>query len=193
MSHGAGTARDRAFGGSRASLAGACDDRCVTTFLAIAALAVSIGGVIVLAIQSHRQSARNAEIQGRLALVEEGRRRDERMPRFRFRYVDDPDDVDGWLEWVNEGPQDLDEVTFTLIKRSGAGWQPLRGVRFVREAWTLTEGSLGPTRIGEPIVHGLVRTPGSEGVGGTARFRMRCVRGDQSWEFPLECHIPPLR
>lgn len=164
----------------------------VTTALAITALVVAVAAAIAQAIQNQRQSARNLEVQTRLADVEESRRRDEVIPRLQLRYVENPDDLDGSLEWVNEGPQDLDEVTFTLIERSGAGWQPLRGVRFIREGWTVTEGSLGEIKIGEPVAHGLVRTPGSEDDGGVARFRMVCVAGDASWEFPLECRIPPL-
>ena len=165
----------------------------MTNALAITAVVVAVATAVAQALQSHRQSARNLGVQNRLADVEEERRRDELMPRVRLRYVDDPDDLDGCLEWVNEGPQDLDEVTFTLIERSGAGWQPpLRGVRFMREGWTVTEGSLGEIKIGEPVVHGLVRTPGSEGSGGTARFRMRCTSGEHSWEFPLECRIPAV-
>jgi hypothetical protein len=164
----------------------------VATALAITALVVAVATAVAQMLQSHRQSDRNLEVQERLAEVNEDRRRDELTPRLRLRYVKEPEDVDGFLEWVNEGPQDLDEVTFILIERSGAGWQPLRGVRFLREGWTVTEGSLGEIKIGEPVVHGLVRTPGSEGSGGTARFRMRCTSGDHSWEFPVECRIPAV-
>jgi hypothetical protein len=86
-----------------------------------------------------------------------------------LRFVPEPDDA-GWLEWVNEGPIDLDDISFTLIELLGAGWQPLCGLRFIREGQTLTEGSFEPVKIGEPVLKGLVRTPGSETEGGMARL-----------------------
>lgn len=162
----------------------------MTIALAAIAILVSAGVAVVQFVQGRRQSDVDAQIQDRLAVVEEARRRDELTPKLVLRYISEPGDVDGSLEWVNEGPQDLDNVSFMLIERSGAGWLPLRGVRFRREGWTLTEGSLGAIGIGEPVVHGIVRNPGSESDGGIARFRMRCTKGDESWDVALECKIP---
>src|ERR1019366_6151546 len=101
------------------------------------------------------------DLQRRVTLIEEARHRDERQPRLGLRFVQETPDDAGWLEWINEGPIDLDDLSFRLIERSGAGWQPVRGVRFITEGQTLTEGSFGPVKIGEPVLKGLVRTPGS--------------------------------
>jgi hypothetical protein len=147
----------------------------VATGVAIAALAVGIAVAISQFIQTQRQAVRireQVDLQRRVTLIEEARHRDERQPRLGLRFVQETPDDAGWLEWINEGPIDLDDLSFRLIERSGAGWQPVRGVRFITEGQTLTEGSFGPVKIGEPVLKGLVRTPGSESEGGMARFRM---------------------
>lgn len=160
--------------------------------LAITAILVAASAALAQFIQGRGQAAREAAIQERLTAIEEARRQDELRPRIRLRYVSEPGDDDGFLEWVNDGPRDLDDVGFTLVERSGAGWQPLRGVRFLREGLTVTDGSLGEMKIGEAVLHGVVRTPGSEPDGGTVRFRMTCLSGGNTWVLALECKIPPV-
>lgn len=162
--------------------------------LGLIAILVSLVTLWWTSVQDRRNtrlSVEQAELQKRLAAIEEARRRDELRPKLRLSHVPEPGD-DGMLEWVNDGPVDLDDVSFRILDRSGAGWKPLRGVRFPREGLTVDDGTLGPMAIGEAICHPYVREPGSEMDGGTARFRMTCTSGDLApWDIPLECVIPP--
>lgn len=76
-----------------------CEHGRMTTFLAIAALAVAVVTAIVQFLQNRRNSIRGAELQERIAVVEEDRRQDELQPRLSLRYVLSSDG-----EWVQRWP-----------------------------------------------------------------------------------------
>jgi hypothetical protein len=157
--------------------------------LAAIALIVSVLVAIAQFRQTHLQANRDIKVQQRVLAIEEARRNDEQRPRMSIsvRYGQGEDVR---LVWNNNGPVDLDDVRFEIIEKSAGGWIPLVGIRRIREQETLTSGSLGPMRIGEPASYPIVRTSGSEGEGGTARLRMKCTAGTRTWEFALECEIP---
>jgi hypothetical protein len=157
--------------------------------LAAIALIISVVVAIVQFKQTRLHANRDIKLQQRLLAIEEARRKDEQHPRLSLslRYGQAEDVV---LIWINNGPIDLENVYFEIIETSAGGWLPLVGIRRHHGQATLKRGSFGPMRIGEPISYPIVRTPGSEGEGGKARFRMKCIAGRADWEFPLECEIP---
>lgn len=84
--------------------------------------------------------------QARLAELEEYRRQDELRPDIRVRYLGG--DGDDALEFVNQGPVNLQEVDYALLP-SAAGRMPLEGI---------DEGSLGSLAIGESSLRFVRRT-----------------------------------
>ena len=150
--------------------------------LAVVSLIIGAGGLGV-AVVALRRDSRTAN---RIGVLEEARRHDELAPTFS---VDCKlEDAQRIVEIFLRGPQDLDDVTFALVF-SGAGTVPIAAVRLGRDPHPVTQGSLGPMRIGEAHLLFVALEP--NGTRRDQRMVLTARSGDDSWPVTVDFDVPP--
>lgn len=157
-------------------------------WVALIALIISVVTAIVQWISSRKARARSDELaeqqhalQERLAGIEEARRLDETRPALELKHQRVKGQ--GFLTFSNDGPVDLDDVSFeptqmpTLVRA---------GFEFDESVFRLS-GSIGALRIGEE--RSIRLDEDTTKGGGELVLRVTCRSGPSQWVVPLRCKV----
>lgn len=150
--------------------------------LAVLGTVIGAAGLVVATV-AFRRDAKSAD---RISVLEEARRRDELAPNFTVDYRVQKGG-ERMLEVVLRGPQDLDEVRFELAF-SGSGTVPIAAVSIDRDPHPITEGPLGPMRMGQARLLLVALEPNRTRP--DQRMVLRSRNGGDSWQTTVDFEVP---